>query len=56
MRQPTRKPIEEMQVDQANLDFNSRADIPQILGGLQYIFLNPLFLEQVLQILESLFP
>ena len=56
MRQSTRKPIAEMQVDRANLDFNSRDDIPQILGGLQYLFLDPLLLEQVLRILEGLFP
>ena len=56
MRQHTRKPIAEMQVDQAQLDANSRDDIPQILKGLQYIFLNPILLDQVLQILGGLFP
>ena len=56
MRQPTRKPMAEMQVDQANLDSHSRDDIPQILRGLQYIFLNPILLEQVLKILNGLFP
>ena len=55
MRQQTRKPIAEMQVDQAKLDSNSRDDIPQILRGLQYIFLNPILLEQVLRILDGLF-
>lgn len=56
MRQKTRKPVEEMQIDQVNLDSNSRDDIPQLLKGLQYIFLNPILLEQVLKILDSLFP
>jgi len=56
MRQQTRKPIAEMQVDQAKLDSNSRDDIPQVLRGLQYIFLNPILLEQVLKILDGLFP
>jgi hypothetical protein len=56
MRQKTRKPIDEMQVDQVQLDANSRDDIPQLLKGLQYIFLNPILLEQVLKILDGLFP
>ena len=56
MRQKTRKPVEEMQIDQVNLDSNSRDDIPQLLKGLQYLFLNPILLEQVLKILASLFP
>ena len=56
MRQKTRKPVEEMQIDQVNLDSNSRDDIPQLLKGLQYLFLNPILLEQVLKILDSLFP
>ena len=55
MRQPTRKPIEEMQIDQVKLEFSSRDDIPQLLRGLQYIFLNPILLEQVLKILDGLF-
>ena len=45
-----------MQVDQVKLDANSRDDIPQLLKGLQYIFLNPILLEQVLRILEGIFP
>ena len=56
MRQQTRKPIAEMQVDQAKLDSNSREDIPQILRGLQSIFLNPIWLEQVLRILDGWLP
>jgi IS5 family transposase len=56
MRQKTRKPIEEMQIDQVKLDSNSRDDIPQILRGLQYVFLNPILLEQVVRILDGLFP
>ena len=56
MRQPTRKPIEEMQIDQVKLELNSRDDIPQRLRGLQDIFLNPILLEQVLKILDGLFP
>jgi len=56
MRQKTRKPIDEMQVDQVKLDANSRDDIPQLLKGLQYIFLNPMLLEQALKILDGIFP
>jgi len=56
MRQRTQKPIKDMQIAQAKLELNSRDDIPQILGGLQYLFLNPALLEQILKILESLFP
>ena len=56
MRQQTRKPLEEMQIDQVKLELNSRDDIPQVLRGLQYIFLNPILLEPVLKILEGLFP
>ena len=36
MRQKTRKPIDEMQIDQVQLDAHSRDDIPQLLKGLQY--------------------
>ena len=54
MRQQTRKPLEEMQIDQVKLELHSRDDIPQVLGGLQYLFLNPILLEQVLKILEGL--
>jgi transposase, IS5 family len=56
MRQKTRKPIDEMQIEHVQLDAHSRDDIPQLLKGLQYIFLNPILLEQVLKILEGLFP
>lgn len=56
MRHKTRKSMAEMQVDQVQLDSNSRDDIPQLLKGLQYIFINPILLEQVLTILEGLFP
>jgi hypothetical protein len=56
LRQKTRKPIDEMQIDQVQLDADSRDDIPQLLKGLQYLFLNPILLEQVLKILDGLFP
>jgi hypothetical protein len=56
MREQTRKSIEEMQIDQVNPELNSRDDIPQILRGLQYIFLNPILREQILEILNGLFP
>jgi transposase, IS5 family len=56
MRQHTRKPIKDLQMDQVKLGLNSRDDIPQILRGLQYIFLNPALREQVLRILDGLFP
>ena len=56
MRQPTRKPIEDLQMDPVKLESDSRDDIPQILGGLPYIFLDPTLREPVLTILDSLFP
>jgi transposase, IS5 family len=56
MRQCTRNPIEDMQIDQIELELNSRDDIPQVLRGLQYIFLNPTLLHKVLTILDGLFP
>ena len=56
MREQTRKLVEEMQIDQVNLESNSRDDIPQILRGLQYIFLNSMLREQILKILNGLFP
>ena len=56
MRQCTRKPIEDMQIDRIELELDSRDDIPQIIGGLQYIFLNPVLREEVLTLLDQLFP
>lgn len=56
MRKFLPKPAEDMQVDQVNLESNSRDDIPPLLKGLQYIFLNLVLREQVLKILEGLFP
>ena len=56
MREQTRKPVEEMQIDQVNLELNSRDDIPQILRGLQYIFLDPTLRDEILKILNGLFP
>jgi transposase, IS5 family len=56
MRQCTRKPIENMQIDQIDLELDSRDDIPQVLRGLPYIFLNQKLLEEVLTILDGLFP
>lgn len=56
MRKNTRKPIEDMQVDRAITDEKSRDDIPQLILGLQYIFLNVVLREQIFKILESIFP
>ena len=38
VRELTRKPIEEMEIDKVELELRSRDDIPQILKGLQYIW------------------
>lgn len=56
MRKCLPKPAEEMQVDQINLELKSRDDIPQILRGLQYIFLDLVLRGEVLKILGDLFP
>ena len=56
MRQRTRNPIEDTQVDRIELELNSRDDIPQVLRGLQYIFLNPTLLQEALTVLDGLFP
>jgi hypothetical protein len=45
-----------MQVDQINLELKSRDDIPQILRGLQSIFLDLALRGEVLKILGDLFP
>lgn len=56
MRELTRQPIEEMSIDKVELELNSRDDIPQILRGLQYIFLTPALRQEVFNILNGIFP
>lgn len=56
MRELTRKPIEEMHIDKVKLALRSRDDIPQVLKGLQYIFLTPALRQEVFTLLNSLFP
>jgi hypothetical protein len=56
MRKNTRKPIEDMQIDRARTDEKSRDDIPQLIFGLQFIFLDVVLREQIFKILESIFP
>lgn len=56
MRELTRKSIEEMNIDQIELELDSRDDIPQLLGGLQYIFLTPPLRQEVFIILSDMFP
>jgi hypothetical protein len=56
MRELTRKPIEEMDIDKVELELQSRDDIPQILKGLQYIFLTPELRQEVFNLLNGIFP
>ena len=56
MRELTRKPIEEMEIDKVELELRSRDDIPQILKGLQYIFLTPALRQEVFTLLNGVFP
>ena len=56
MRRFTRKEIDKMDLSEIEFDLKSRDDIPQLLRGLQYIFLTPSLREEVFQILDTLFP
>jgi hypothetical protein len=56
MRELTRKPLEEMDIDKVKLELHSRDDIPQILKGLQYIFLTPALRQEVFTLLNGIFP
>ena len=56
MREQTRKPLGNMQVDQAILEEKSRDDIPQLLEGLKYIFLDENLRQQIFDILVNIFP
>ncbi len=56
MREQTRKPLGNMQVDQAILEEKSRDDIPQLLEGLKYIFLDANLRQQIFDILVNIFP
>ena len=47
MRRFTRKEIHEMDLSEIEFDLKSRDDIPQLLRGLQYIFLTPSLREEV---------
>ncbi|MCP4372187.1 MAG: ISNCY family transposase [Deltaproteobacteria bacterium] len=56
MRKFTRKDLDEMDIPEIELDPKSRDDIPQLLKGLQYIFLTPFLREEVFKILDEMFP
>jgi len=56
MREQTRKLLGNMQVDQAILEEKSRDDIPQLLEGLKYIFLDATLRQQIFDILVNIFP
>ena len=56
MREFTCKPIEAMDIDKIELELNSRDDIPQLIKGLQYIFVTPPLRQEVFAILPGLFP
>ncbi len=56
MRRFTRKEIDKMDLSEIEFDLKSRDDIPQLLRGLQYIFLTPSLREEVFRILDTMFP
>jgi hypothetical protein len=56
VRELTRKPLEEMHIDKVTLALRSRDDIPQVLKGLQYIFLTPTLRQEVFTLLKGMFP
>ncbi|MFO1434336.1 MAG: ISNCY family transposase [Candidatus Competibacteraceae bacterium] len=56
MREFTCKPIEKMDIDKIELELNSRDDIPQLIKGLQYIFVTPPLRQEIFTILNGLFP
>ena len=56
MREFTCKPIEAMDIDKIELELNSRDDIPQLIKGLQYIFVTPPLRQEVVAILNGIFP
>jgi transposase, IS5 family len=56
VRELTRKPMEEMNIDKVKLNLNCRDDTPQVLTGLQYIFLTPTLRQEVFSILNGMFP
>ncbi len=43
-------------ITDVELDPDSRDDIPQLLLGLQYLYMNPALREQVLQLLDEMIP
>jgi len=55
MRELTPKPIEAMDIDKLELELDSRDDIPQLLKGLQYIFLTPTWRQEGFAMLERIF-
>ena len=56
MRVFTYKPVEEMEIDQLELELDSRDDIPQLIEGLRYIFVTPSLQQEVFEILTGMFP
>jgi hypothetical protein len=56
VRELTRKSLEEMNIDKVKLELRSRDDTPQVLKGLQYIFLTSALRQEVFTLLKSIFP
>jgi transposase, IS5 family len=56
MRKHTRKLLIDMQIDQVILKEKSRDDIPQLLEGLKYIFLDETLRQKIFDILLNIFP
>ncbi len=55
MRKFTRKDLDKMDIPEIKLDPKSRDDIPQLVKGLQYIFLTPSLREEIFKILDEMF-
>jgi IS5 family transposase len=58
MRQVQANQLQLSEIEIANIKFDSRSrdDIPQLLKGLQYLYVNEAIRAEVFQILESLVP
>lgn len=52
----TQRQLGELDIADIKIDTRSRDDIPQLLAGLQYLYLNDALREEIFQILEKLNP
>lgn len=54
--EPPSVPSGEINIADIELDANSRDDIPQLLRGLQYLYVTPALRTEVFQILDAMIP